>query len=178
MTHFATISASERRSVRELLIEQQRGRHHELPLPRLLRTPAITILWMATIAVLVTALALGRVRVPRVERGVVVTEPSGDGGLTPVLVLPSSARRYVAAGQLASVDTGGQTPVTVAFAAAPPPARDDRGGTWLSFDTTTLALPLERCHRDHCLPLARGRRFTATVTLGTRSLASFALPRS
>ena len=177
MTHPLT-ARSERRNVRALLIAQQSTDRPDLPLPRMLRTPAIIILWALALSTTVAALALGRVRVPRVERGVVRVERTGADSLTPVLILPSSARRYAEAGQLATVDTGGPAPLTLALASVPATKAGEPRGAWLSIDTATIALPLERCRASQCLLLSRDRRFTATARLGTRSLASFALPRS
>ena len=161
----------ERRAVRELLIEQQRTDSPDLLLPPLLRTPAIIVLWALVLSTVVGALALGRVRVPRVARGIVVVGRSGPDSLTPVLLLPSSVGRYVSLGRVAAIDTGGtdrlELPITSVRRA---PATD----------TSAIALALERCRDGHCLPhpVSREERYPATATLGTRSLASFALPGS
>jgi hypothetical protein len=177
MTTPLTASGSARHSVRHLLIEQQSGHHRELALPPLLRTPAIIVLWALMLTTAVVALTLGHIQVPRIERGVVRGGPGADS-LTPFLVLPSSAGRYVVVGQLAAVDTGGLTPLRLTITAPAGVRVGESRANWASIDTTTVALRLERCHRGHCLPRSRPWRFSATATLGTRSLASFALPRS
>ena len=179
------------RTVRELLVRQQRDAHDELPLPRLLRTPSIVLLWAFTLSTVVAALALARVRVPRRVHGVVLTvETPRASRLTALLVLPASVRRFVRPGQLAAVDTGGSTPLVVAIASASPQpvhasialSTPPFSGPGMSprarADTATVAVPLERCRAGHCLPRSGTQRFAATATLGTRSLASFALPRS
>ncbi|HUQ80287.1 MAG TPA: hypothetical protein VM076_04090 [Gemmatimonadaceae bacterium] len=162
----------ERRTVRELLIEQQRTESPDLALPPLLRTPAIIVLWLLVLSTVVGALALGRVRVPRVARGVVVIERWGMDSLTPVLLLPSSAGRYLSAGRIAAVDTGGKARLELTITAVRRKSP--------TADTSTIAVALERCRDGHCLPhsLSGEGRYPATATLGTRSLASFALPGS
>ena len=186
MTRLPDFPTPERRTVRELLVRQQHAAQSELPLPRFLRTPSIVILWTLTLATVVVAFAAGRVQVPRHARGVVVVEGSTPDRLTTHLLLPASASVYVRPGQLAAVDTGGTSPFVVAIAAS---ARDisvgrqpKRSALGLAAitrgDTAMVAIPVEPCRGGHCLPRSANRRFSATATLGTRSLASFALPRS
>ena len=186
MTRLHESPPPERRTVRELLVRQQRVAHDALPLPRLLRTPSIVVLWALTLATIVVAFAAGRVRVPRRASGVVVVEGSTSDSLTTHLLLPASASAYVRPGQLASVDTGGTSPFVVVIAAS---ARDSSAGrdsrhSALGLadiargDTAMVAIPVEPCRGGYCLPRSANRRFSATATLGTRSLASFALPRS
>ena len=55
--------------MRELLIHQQRDAGADLPLPVLLRTPTVMLLWVFAVVFVVGALALGRISVPRVVRG-------------------------------------------------------------------------------------------------------------
>lgn len=186
MTRLHDSPPPERRTVRELLVRQQCVAQGELPLPRLLRTPSIVVLWALTLATIVVAFAAGRVQVPRHARGVVVVGGSTSDSLTTHLLLPASASAYVRPGQLAAVDTGGTSPFVVAIAAS---ARDiavgresRRSALGLAAiargDTSMVAIPVEPCRGGHCLPRSANRRFGATATLGTRSLASFALPRS
>ena len=186
MTRLHDSPTLERRTVRELLVRQQRVTHDELPLPRLLRTPSIVVLWALTLATVVVAFAAGRVQVPRHARGVIVVEGSTPDSLTTHLLLPASVSAYVRPGQLAAVDTGGTSPFVVAVAAT---ASDTTAGRELRRsalglaaiargDTAMVAIPVEPCRGGHCLPHSANRRFSATATLGTRSLASFALPRS
>jgi hypothetical protein len=156
-----------RPGVRDLLVEQQRAQSGDLPLPALLRTPTIAALWMLSLTTVVATMTLARARVPRLARGVVVVERSTRDSLTPRLLLPASARVFVRPGQLTAIDTGGGSPfissiVTGAFAQA---------------DSETVSVALEPCRAGRCLPRSTNQRFTATATLGTRSLASFALPQ-
>lgn len=186
MTRLHDSPPPERRTVRELLVRQQRGTQGELPLPRLLRTPSIVVLWALTLVTVVVAFAAGRVQVPRHARGVVVIEGSTPDSLTTHLLLPASASAYVRPGQLAAVDTGGPSPLVVAITASAGDSSaarvSKRSVLGLAAigrgDTAMVAIPVEPCGRGHCLPRSANRRFSATATLGTRSLASFALPRS
>jgi len=161
------IQPSQRPAVRDLLIEQQRTTRAELPLPALLRTPSIVVLWVLALSAIVAAMALGRVRVPRRARGVVVAAVAAHEGLTPRLLLPASARAFVRPGQLAAVDTGGASPLLLGIAPR----------TLAQADRDTVSVALEPCRAGHCLPHSTTQRFTATATLGTRSLASFAFPQ-
>ena len=184
MTRLHDSPPPERRTVRELLVRQQCVAQGELPLPRLLRTPSIVVLWALTLATIVVAFAAGRVQVPRHARGVVVVDGSPPDSLTTHLLLPASASAYVRPGQLAAVDTGGPSPFIVAIAASvrdtavSESRRSALGLAAIARDTSMVAIPVEPCRGGHCLPRSANRRFSATATLGTRSLASFALPRS
>ena len=156
-----------RLGARDLLVEQQRTATADLPLPPLLRTPSIALLWMLSLATVVAAMTLGHVRVPRVARGVVVVERDARDSLTPRLLLPASARPFVQPSQLVAIDTGGGPPF-VSRTAPRTLARANR---------ETVSVALEPCRVGHCLPYTTNQRFTATATLGTRSLASFAFPQ-
>jgi hypothetical protein len=153
--------------VRDLLVEQQRSANADLPLPALLRTPSIALLWMLSLSTVVAAMTLGHVRVPRVARGVVVVEHHARDGLTPRLLLPASTRPFVQPSQLVAIDTGGGPPLVLRT-----------GPRMLArADRETVSVALEPCRGGHCLPYSTNQRFTATATLGTRSLASFAFPQ-
>ena len=156
-----------RLSVRDLLVEQQRSATADLPLPALLRTPSIALLWMFSLSTVVAAMTLGHVRVPRVARGVVVVERHDRDGLTPRLLLPASTRAFVQPSQPVAIDTGGGPPFILRTAP----------GTLARADRETVSVALEPCRPGHCLPYSTNQRFTATATLGTRSLASFAFPQ-
>ena len=157
---------SPRPSVRDLLVEQQRSAQSDLPLPTLLRTPSIVVLWVLALSTVVAAMTLGRVRVPRLARGVVVVSVGAHDSLTPRLLLPASARAFVEPGQLAAIDTGGTSPLVLRVGPRPlPPA-----------DRDTVSVTLEPCRAGRCLAHATSQRFAATAPLGTRSLASFAFP--
>ena len=153
------------RDTRSLLIQQQRVTQGELPLPLLLRSPYVALLWALVLSTVVAAMALGHTRVPRTERGVVVASPPAPDGLTPLLLLPPSARPYVKAGQVAAVDTGGSDALHLVITSV------DTGGP-------KVVAHLSRCHEGHCLSLTAGSNYVATAALGLRSLASYALPRS
>jgi hypothetical protein len=176
-----------RRNTRMLLIQQQRVVTGDLPLPLFLRSPYLGLLWALVLSTVVAALALGRMRVPRTVRGVVVATQTASDSLTPILLLPSSTRAYVSAGQTATVDTGGAGAMTLVITSVEP-ARVDGisahtpvaaqidGGALL--DSSRVVARLARCHDGHCLPLAAGSSYGATAALGSRSLASYAIPRS
>jgi hypothetical protein len=174
------------RNTRALLIQQQRVVTRDLPLPLFLRSPYLVLLWALVLSTVVAALALGRMRVPRTVRGVVVATQTTSDSLTPILLLPSSTRAYVSAGQTAVVDTGGAGAMTLVITSVEPArindvtahtpvvARDAGG----RLDSSRVVARLARCHDGHCLPLAAGSNYGATAALGSRSLASYALPRS
>ena len=167
MTPPTVTQSPARPGVRDLLVEQQRTANGDLPLPALLRTPSIAVLWMLSLTTVVAAMTLGRVRVPRLARGVVVVERHAHDSLTPRLLLPASARGFVQPGQLTAIDTGGGSPFVSSIVA----------GTLAQADGETVSVALEPCRAGHCLPYSTNQRFTATATLGTRSLASFAFPQ-
>ena len=153
--------------VRDLLVEQQRSANADLPLPALLRTPSIAVLWMLSLSTVVAAMTLGHVRVPRVARGVVVVERHARDGLTPRLLLPASTRAFVQPSQPVAIDTGGGHPFVLRTTSR----------TLARADRETVSVALEPCRAGRCLPYSTNKRFTATATLGTRSLASFAFPQ-
>ena len=174
-----------RRNTRTLLIQQQRVVTGDLRLPLFLRSPYLVLLWALVLSTVVAALALGRMRVPRTVRGVVVATQTARDSLTPILLLPSSTRAHVSAGQTATVDIGAGAMTLVITSVEParadgvsahtPVAARDAGGR---LDSSQVVARLARCHDGHCLPLAAGSSYGATAALGSRSLASYALPRS
>jgi hypothetical protein len=187
MTNPIPISPLSQRNTRALLIQQQRVTRDGLPLPRLLQSPYIALVWALVLSTVVAALALGRIRVPRTVPGIVVSAVSAPDGLTPVLLLPPSVRQFIKPGQLAVIDTGGAEPMSLAIASIEPatpgvssPRQSSASSLTIaaSHDTSALVARLERCNRSHCLSLAAATRYTASAALGTRSLASFALPHS
>jgi hypothetical protein len=174
-------------TARELLIQQQRTTDGELPRPRLLRTPSIVLLWAITLTTVVAALALGRVRVPNTVRGVVVAARSPAGHLTPLLIIPESARRFVKPGQAAAVDTGGTDALTLTITSVEPHPLDRASArrrlavppnALTSLRIASVAAHLSACADGRCLPLTAGTSYAATAALGTRSLASYAIPGS
>jgi hypothetical protein len=161
---------------------------HDLPLPLLLRAPAITLLWAGLLVTIVGLLALSRIRVPRIVRGVAVAvdapADAGPDSVALVLLLPSSARPYIGPGLQAALDVGAVSPVLVGVAGFEPTVID-RGTSRRRFsrtpsvlaqlETPKVALPLSRCGASHgCLTPHVGAVYSATATLGTRSLASYA----
>ena len=176
------------RDVRAILIQQQeRAPKVDLALPTILRNPFLALLWTLVLATVAAALVLGHVRIPRTAHGLVIAVPAtgGTDSLTPVLLLPAWSRDLLHPGELASVDTGGQTPVTVTIATieATPltlaTARrwlDIPNASPLTIDTTMVVARLEPCTGHRCQKITLGTRYTAITQLGTRSLASFAIP--
>ena len=155
--------------------------------PLLLATPAIAALWMAILLACASLLALGRVRVPHVVRGAVVAVRDDRDSVALMLLLPPTERRFIAAGQQATLDTGDSTtavlPLETPDTALIDVARarkDFRGAASLiaQLDAPKLAVRLARCTRAGCLTPRAGETYAATARLGTRTLASYALPRS
>jgi len=179
-------AALRQRNTRALLVQQQCATAGDLPLPLLLRSPFVALLWTVVLSTVVAALALGHMRVPRTARGVVVSAIStGADSLTPMLLLPQSARAYVKPGQVAAVDTGGSEALTLVITGVESALIDSATARRrfaampdVVADGPRVIARLSRCHENDCLPLARNSRYAATAALGSRSLASFALPRS
>ena len=71
------------------------------------------------------------------------------------------------AGQVASIDTGATETLTLVITSVEP----------VTTDSAKVVARLGRCHDSHCLSLASGSSYAATAALGSRSLASYALPR-
>ena len=157
----------------------------DLPLPLLLRSPFVALLWALVLSTVVAAFVLGHIRVPRTARGVVVSTPVGPDSLTPILLLPSSAHAYVSPGQIATIDTGGTEALTLVITGVEPAVIDSATVHQrfaalpdVGADGPRVIARLSRCHGGDCLPLAGHSSYTATAALGSRSLASYALPRS
>lgn len=155
--------------------------------PLLLRAPAIASLWMATLLVLTSLLALGRVRIPHVARGAVVAVRDERDSLALVFLLPPADRRFLAAGQSVTLDAGNGPLATLPLETANPivldasrARRDFRGGGSLlaQLDAPRLAVRVARCGPAGCLTPHPGETFAATARLGARSLASYALSGS
>jgi hypothetical protein len=174
------------RNVRAILIQQQeRAPNGELALPTILRNPVLLILWTLVVSTVVAALLLGRIHIPRTAHGLVVAAPTATDSLTQILLLPAWTRDFIHAGEVASVDTGGPEPVTVRIAGVDAtPLSLSAARRWLdapnssptTIDTTMVVARLEPCIRAHCPKLRPGAHYTALARLGTRSLASFAIP--
>lgn len=156
-------------------------------LPLFLRAPAIAALWGLALLVVVAAIALGHVRVPRVVSGVAVAVQPAADSLTLLLLLPPAARTHLHAGQLATLDTGDAGAFTVTIASVEQPLLDaaaarrrfrEPASLLAHLHGPTLVARLERCANARCLTPQPGTSYAATAALGTRSLASYALPRS
>ena len=174
------------RNVRAILTQQQkRAPNVDLALPTILRNPFLIVLWTLVMSTVVAALLLGRIHVPRTAHGLVVAAPTATDSLTQILLLPAWTRDFIHEGELATVDTGGQQRITVTVAnvdAKPLNLNSARG--WLgapnagptTIDTTMVVARLKPCTTQPCPKLAPGAHYTAVARLGTRSLASFAIP--
>ena len=169
------------RNVRAILIQQQeRAPNIELALPAILRNPFLILLWMLVLSTVVAALSLGRIRVPRTARGLVVASPTDS--LTPVLLLPAWSRTLLHSGDIAFVDTGGPARLRVTISTIDTSALtltaarrwlDAPNASFSTIDTSMVVAHLTPCTGPRCPKLARGTRYTATARLGTRPLASF-----
>ena len=185
MTTPAPRSPARQRNTRALLIQQQRVTAGDLPLPLLLGSPFVALLWALVLSTVVAAFVLGHIRVPRTARGVVVSTPIGPDSLMPILLLPSSAHAYVSPGQVATIDTGGTEALTLVITSVESAVIDHAtvrkrfaAMPDVGADGPTVIARLSRCHGNDCLPRMRNSSYTATAALGSRSLASFVLPRS
>ena len=174
------------RNVRAILIQQHNSAPNvALALPTILRHPFLLILWTLVLSTVVAALLLGRIRIPRTAHGLVVTTQTATGSLTPVLLLPAWSRELLHAGEVASVDTGGGERLTLTIASIDAtPLTLTVARRWLdapnasatAIDTTMVVAHLKPCTGPSCPKLAARTRYTAVAQLGTRSLASFAVP--
>jgi hypothetical protein len=169
----------------------------DVPLPLLIRAPYVAVMWAVALATVMATLALGHIHVPYTARGVAVAvgastdsvarDSVARDSLTLLLVLPPSARDHVRLGQLATLDTGGTSaldlPVTLVereLLDAPAARRRFREPASLlaQLEAPKLVVRLARCHADRCLTPHAGSTYAATTQLGTRTLASYAVPRS
>lgn len=159
----------------------------DLPTLVFLKTPAIVGLWLATLVTLTGILALGRVQVPSVARGVAVAVRGGTGDTTLLLLLPPSARAYVQTGQQAKLDTGyaGTMLLTVKaidaelLTASSARQRFEYSTSLIAqLDVPKLVVRLLPCEPRGCLTPAIGEAYATTVLAGTRSIASYALSGS
>lgn len=156
------------------------------PLPLFLRAPYIGALWALSLFIAMTALALGRIRLPLVASGVAVAmQPAADSTML-LLLLPSSARAHLRPGQRVSLDTGADTiALTVASVdsalldAAAARRRFLEPASLLTYLVEPkLVAHLYRCAGERCLTVTPGVSYPAVAALGTRTAASYALPRS
>ena len=157
----------------------------DVSLPLLFRAPAIALMWIAAIIALVGLLALGRVRVPLLARGVAVAAGAG-GESSLLLLLPASVASRVAVGQRATIDVGDERPVSLAVVSIETSLMDAGAArrrfpgapaVLTHFDTPKVVAVLADCRDEaRCLTREPGRMYPATAALGTRSLASYAWP--
>ncbi len=166
----------------------------DVALPFLLRAPTLAVLWALALLTVVGTLAIGRIRLPNVARGVVTTvRPiAGAQAHLTLMILEPTAVNHVRPGQLVTVDTGGAAPMRLAVSSVEPTLLD-LGAARARFrapehlaahlDSPKLVAYLTACTARACLTpqglVPRdGGAYRATLTLGIRTLASYALPRS
>jgi hypothetical protein len=159
----------------------------DLPALVFLKTPAIVGLWLATLVAVTSILALGRVQVPRVARGVAVTVRAESGDTALLLLLPPSARAYVQPGQQAKLDTGYASTMlltvkavdTELLSASTARQRFAYSTSLIGqLDVPKLVVRLSPCEPHGCLTPTIGEAYAATMLAGTRSIASYALSGS
>ena len=155
----------------------------DVALPPLLRAPAIALLWVALLFLATGLLALGRVRVPRIARGVVVAVRLAPDSGALMLLLPAAARPHVQAGQTALLDVGEERPLTLGLTDVEPSLLDAATararfarhvGLIAHLETPKLVVRVASCGRAGCLTPSFGAVYAASVPLGTRTLASYA----
>ena len=156
----------------------------DLALPLLLRAPAIALLWAMALIIVVGLLALSRIQVPRTARGVAVAVDTGADSVALMMLLPADVGAYVRAGHHATLDVGTDQPLVLDVArvdsalldAGTARRRFSRASNVLAhLDAPKVAATLARCGREgSCLTADAGSVYRATVSLGTRSLASYA----
>lgn len=160
------------------------GRVDDIPLPPLFRAPVIALMWIALAVTTVCLLALARVRVPRVARGVAIAVESGADSVSLMLLLPTDAQPYLRVGQRATVDVGSGRPVVLGLTTVDSSRVDVRSArlrfpqspqVLAHFEAPKVVAVLSRCSADHaCLTPEPGAVYQATASLGTRTLASLA----
>ena len=86
---------------------------------------------------------------------------------------------------MAAIDTGGPDALTLMITSVEPAVGSDAQGRFVALfdlsnrlDSARVVARLARCHAGHCLALATGSSYAATAALGSRSVASYAVPRS
>jgi len=156
----------------------------DFPLPLLLRAPAIAVMWAMLLVTVVGLLALSRIHVPRTARGVAVVAETGADSVALMMLLPADVGRHVRAGQHATLDVGNERPLVLDVAgvdstlldASTARRRFSRPSSVLAhLDAPKVVATLARCAPEGpCLTAGAGSVYAATVSLGTRSLASYA----
>lgn len=122
MSHHRTLPATRRR----LVVPASPHCAAALPLPLFLRAPCIGLLWGLALLTVVTGFTLGRIRLPRVARGVAVAVEPAPDSLALLLLLPPSARGELRPGIRTTIDTGDgdATGLTVPVASVEPELLD------------------------------------------------------
>ena len=151
-----------------------------------LETPFIALLWTVTVVLLVALLALGRMRVPRVVRGVAVAVPTDSDSVALLLLLPASAARYVRVGHHIELETGsGPAVVDVTgvdgelLDAAGARQRYPRQPSVLAqLSDKKLVVRVSPCRIGDCLTPRPGDVYAAMASLGSRPLTSYAMSGS
>jgi hypothetical protein len=155
------------------------------PPPLFLRAPWVVALWGATLIAVAAVLVLGRIQVPQVARGTVVAVATDRDSVALLLLLPPASRPYVRVGQHASLDTGAGTfaldvigvDSTLLDADTARRRFADAAGLIAHLDAPKLVVRLAWCGPTGCLTPRTGT-YAATASVGTRSLASYAMSRS
>jgi hypothetical protein len=154
-------------------------------MPLFARAPYIAVLWASTLVALGCLLVLSRVRVPRIARGTVVAVPAAADSVTLLLLLPASSRPFVAEGQRAEVRTGTGQQVVLNSARVEPDLLDAatarerfaaQPAVLVQLAEPKVAVRLARCGTSGCLTPHVGDIYAASASIGTRSLASYAVP--
>jgi hypothetical protein len=156
----------------------------DLSFPLLLRAPAIALLWATLVVVLVSLLALSRIRLPHTARGVAVSVHTGADSATLMMLLPAAVQPYVRPGQQATLDVGNARPLVLDVAHVDSALLDASGARrrfphasqlLAHLDAPKVAVTLAPCAATPaCLTPSVGSVYAATASLGTRSLASYA----
>jgi hypothetical protein len=141
-------------------------------------------MWAMLLVTVVGLLALSRIHVPRTARGVAVVVDTGADSVALMMLLPADVGRHVRAGHHATLDVGNDRPLVLDVAgvdstlldASTARRRFSRPSSVLAhLDAPKVAATLARCAPEGwCQTAAAGSVFAATVSLGTRSLASYA----
>lgn len=192
MPYAGRMQTSQQKRIRDALSRLTEPRSssddmHGARMPLFARAPYVVVLWVATLVALGSLLALSRLRVPRVARGTVVAVPAATNGITLLLLLPASSRPFVTAGQRAEVRTASGQQLILNTAQVESELLDantarnrfaEQPAVLVQLADPKVAVRLSPCGAGGCLTPRVGETYTARAAIGTRSLASYALPGS
>ena len=158
------------------------------PLPPLLHTPYLIAFWALLLLIGIVALALGRVHLPYAVNGVVVAmnDAANPTEHQTLLLLPAASHGEVRAGTVVTVDTGELHPDTMSVTSVEPQLLDERTGRARFASPAGLLPHLDSpravahvaCQSSRCLTPDAGIGYRATAVLGSRTIASYVMPRS